>query len=82
MKHHAWAAIAGLLSIICFCLNPVELSTNGQTTQPAYKDVSLPIEKRVNDLVSRMTLAEKVSQMMNAHELHETPRRNHWGCLV
>ena len=31
-----------------------------------YKDASLPIEKRVDDLVSRMTLEEKVSQMMNA----------------
>ncbi len=30
-----------------------------------YKDPSLPIEKRVDDLVSRMTLEEKISQMMN-----------------
>jgi beta-glucosidase len=33
---------------------------------PPYKDTSLPIEKRVDDLVSRMTLEEKVSQMVNA----------------
>ena len=33
---------------------------------PTYKNPNLPIETRVNDLVSRMTLAEKVSQMMNA----------------
>ena len=40
---------------------------NSRTTQSAepYKDPSLPIEKRVDDLVSRMTLEEKVSQMMN-----------------
>ena len=30
-----------------------------------YQNPSLPIEKRVDDLVSRMTLEEKVSQMMN-----------------
>ncbi len=30
---------------------------------PAYKDPSLPTEQRVADLVSRMTLEEKVSQM-------------------
>src|ERR1700754_1892152 len=30
-----------------------------------YKNPSLAIEKRVDDLVSRMTLEEKVSQMMN-----------------
>lgn len=33
--------------------------------QPAYFDASLPLERRVDDLVSRMTLAEKVSQMQN-----------------
>ena len=30
---------------------------------PSYKDPSLPLEQRVNDLVSRMTLEEKVSQL-------------------
>jgi len=33
---------------------------------PAYKNPNLPFEERVNDLVSRMTVEEKVSQMMNA----------------
>ena len=33
---------------------------------PAYKNPNLPIETRVNDLVSRMTLEEKVLQMQNA----------------
>jgi len=32
---------------------------------PAYKDASLPIEKRADDLVSRMTLEEKASQLVN-----------------
>src|SRR5580698_852787 len=32
---------------------------------PTYKDASAPIEKRIDDLVSRMTVEEKVSQMMN-----------------
>ncbi len=32
---------------------------------PEYKNTALPFEKRVDDLVSRMTLEEKVSQMMN-----------------
>jgi beta-glucosidase len=31
-----------------------------------FQNPSLPIEKRVNDLVSRLTLEEKVSQMLNA----------------
>lgn len=33
---------------------------------PPYLNPELPIAKRVDDLVSRMTLEEKVSQMMNA----------------
>jgi beta-glucosidase len=33
--------------------------------RPAYRDTSLSIEKRVDDLVARMTLEEKVRQMQN-----------------
>ena len=33
--------------------------------QPPYLNPSLPTDRRVDDLVSRMTLEEKVSQMMN-----------------
>ena len=33
--------------------------------KPVYQDPSQPVEARVNDLVSRMTLDEKVSQMIN-----------------
>jgi beta-glucosidase len=33
---------------------------------PIYEDPAQPLEKRLDDLVSRMTLEEKVSQMMNA----------------
>ena len=31
---------------------------------PAYKNPALPVEKRVEDLLSRMTLEEKVAQML------------------
>ena len=31
---------------------------------PAYKNAALPIEKRVHDLLGRMTLEEKAAQMM------------------
>lgn len=39
---------------------------SGQESKPSYQDPTLPFETRVNDLVSRMTLEEKVSQMMNS----------------
>ena len=37
-----------------------------QQPKPPYLDPSLPLDQRVDDLVSRLTLEEKVSQMMNA----------------
>lgn len=36
-----------------------------KTAQPDYLNTSLSVERRVDDLVSRLTLEEKVSQMMN-----------------
>ena len=36
-----------------------------QTSKAPYLDPSLPVDRRVDDLISRMTLEEKVSQMMN-----------------
>ncbi len=64
MRQCHWVAVCGLLLSICL-LNSSR-TIGGQTSSPRYRDPSLPIEKRVDDLVSRMTLEEKVSQMMNA----------------
>ncbi|HKS43364.1 MAG TPA: glycoside hydrolase family 3 C-terminal domain-containing protein [Blastocatellia bacterium] len=61
MNRYRLAATCVLLIV---SLSPV-LSQTGNSAPP-YKDPSLPIEKRVDDLVSRMTLEEKISQMMNA----------------
>src|SRR5579864_829690 len=46
-------------SLLVFAL--VVLSACAQT----YKNASQPVDKRVDDLVSRMTLDEKISQLMN-----------------
>jgi len=51
--------LAGIL------ISPLSL-VNAQDPAPPFKNPSLPIEQRVDDLVSRMTLEEKVSQMQNA----------------
>jgi beta-glucosidase len=56
--------IAALCTLLVLCVSVVFRIDHKDL--PAYKDPSLPIEKRVDDLVSRMTLEEKVSQMMNA----------------
>ncbi len=54
------------LSFVGFFLLLVVLSSNGQTNSKApYLDPNQPIDVRVNDLVSRMTLEEKASQLVN-----------------
>ena len=40
--------------------------SRSQNSVPPYMNAKLPLETRVDDLVSRMTLEEKVSQMMNS----------------
>jgi beta-glucosidase len=51
--------------LYCFLLVFLILSLNAQTRkdQPKYKNSSIPIEERVNDLLSRMTLEEKIAQL-------------------
>ena len=53
--------------------------------EPKYKDLTRSIEQRVDDLVSRMTLEEKISQMVYdapAIERLEIPKYNWWNeCL-
>ncbi len=66
MKNYPWFAACGIFIFIGLLFGSHRNTTNGQAPPPPYKDPSLPIDKRVDDLVSRMTLAEKVSQMMNA----------------
>src|SRR5215471_18204652 len=52
---------------------------------PLYQDPNAPIERRVDDLLSRMTLEEKVSQLMNdsaAIDRLGVPAYNWWNeCL-
>ena len=72
--HRAFAQVSstGCLKKIPAAMNPC-FSEEIQVTQPpAYLDPSLPFEKRVDDLIGRMTLEEKVSQML--HTAAEIPR--------
>src|SRR5579862_9471957 len=43
----------------------VATTSMAQTAPPAYLDPSQPVDVRVNDLVGRMTLEEKASQLVN-----------------
>ena len=54
-----------LIAIFILSAIPILVGVAKQQPVPPYKNPALPIEQRVNDLVSRMTLEEKISQMMN-----------------
>src|SRR2546425_1191274 len=70
---------ASLLLVTLFSLSP-----SAQTNPSAlkYKNPRLPIEERASDLVARLTLEEKVSQMMDvapAIPRLDIPAYNWWN---
>ncbi|HEY9285075.1 MAG TPA: glycoside hydrolase family 3 C-terminal domain-containing protein [Pyrinomonadaceae bacterium] len=61
---------------------PVAARAQTTTRRPDYLDTRLPVERRVDDLVSRMTLEEKIAQMMNkapAIERLNVPAYDWWN---
>ncbi len=50
-----------VLTLLC----AMSLPSSGQQATEPYKDPKLPIEQRVNDLISRMTVEEKASQLVH-----------------
>jgi beta-glucosidase len=64
-----------------FFLVALSCGTSEQAGLP-YWNASLPMEQRVDDLLSRMTLEEKIGQMMNASPAVDRlgiPEYNWWG---
>jgi beta-glucosidase len=56
--------MATVLLVVASC--PFPLVAQQRPAKAPYLDPALPAERRADDLVSRMTLEEKISQMMNA----------------
>lgn len=56
------------LLLVCSLLSLL-LLTGSQTDIPAYKNKNIPLNKRVEDLLSRMTLEEKVAQSIAVWQL-------------
>ena len=78
MKNHCRVAACVLFLLIC----QSSILPQSSAGLPPYKNPALPIEKRVEDLVSRMTLEEKVSQMLNkaaAIERLDIPAYDWWN---
>lgn len=55
--------ISGILAL-CLFLSPGAAHAQTTPAKPDYQNASLPTAKRVDDLLARMTLEEKVAQMM------------------
>jgi len=55
----------GAVAALTAATLPVQTSS-AEAGPPAYRDASLPVSQRVNDLLGRMTLDEKVGQMTQA----------------
>ena len=54
------------ISTVIILLSLLVNAAFAQNSPARFRDTSLPLEQRVNDLVSRMTLEEKIAQMQNA----------------
>src|SRR6266478_267950 len=70
MKNHLFRFLMAFLCLVFGAAHMIaqtaaNTSVVKEPARPAYLDPSLPLEQRVNDLVSRMTLEEKVSQMQD-----------------
>jgi len=63
--------------VLCCCLLALAFSTRVLAQAPPYRNPRLPVEQRVADLLSRMTLEEKVAQLEGAWEnrqFHPDPK--------
>ncbi|QJR81145.1 beta-glucosidase [Alteromonas pelagimontana] len=64
------------------CAGSSSQQTNTQEAAPAYKNTELDMQTRVKDLVSRMTINEKISQMYNdtpAIPRLDVPAYDYWN---
>ncbi|HET8657223.1 MAG TPA: glycoside hydrolase family 3 C-terminal domain-containing protein, partial [Longimicrobiaceae bacterium] len=72
----------GAGGLLCGALLCCAITSRAQAQTPAYLNPDLPVQQRVDDLVGRMTLEEKVSQMMDrapAIERLQVPEYNWWN---
>ena len=79
-RHYRAATVRERSMRLIICALPFTALLFAQ--QPLYKDLQAPMEKRAADLVSRMTLEEEVSQLMNdspAVDRLDIPAYNWWN---
>ncbi len=65
MKKAVLALMLGVAGVTCAGVQPVAAATAAApAAKPVYKDAMVPVDTRVEDLLARMTLEEKVAQLM------------------
>jgi beta-glucosidase len=64
MKANLLIKSLGVLLLICSYTTSQKLSAQ-QTYEFPFQNPALSVDDRINDLVGRMTVEEKISQMMN-----------------
>src|SRR5919107_1316576 len=65
-KRFREVSLIALVFWLLFSSSPATTQSTAPGANAPYLNSSLPLDQRVDDLISRMTLEEKVSQMMNA----------------
>ena len=58
--------LAALFLASLYAISTLPSSAQTPSSRPKYKDPGLPVDQRVDDLISRMRLEEKVSQLTSA----------------
>ncbi len=66
MQHFSYLLTSNKNFLLAWLLCSSSVTAQGGNNKPLYLDYTQPVDKRVDDLVSRMTLEEKVSQMVNS----------------
>ncbi len=82
MRHTRHCAVLMLLLLAVAGSSVQTCGQDAKDNKPAYLDTSLPIEKRVDDLVSRMTAEEKASQLVHKAKVIprlQVPAYNWWS---
>ena len=63
MRLHMQTVATCVLALLSTTITSAQ--STSETAAPLYRDASQPVDTRVDDLISRMTLEEKASQLVN-----------------
>jgi beta-glucosidase len=70
------AALLGVGLVIALSASAVARTATPASGRPAYLNASLPVQARVADLLGRMTLPEKIGQMVQIEQSQVTDKTN------